>query len=77
MFEIEHVVSTQNEVGESPRWDAEAQAVPVTAQNQVLIVAILPFIHFGARPNSAPLSHTFHHPHQKRPLYLSYSCLLI
>jgi hypothetical protein len=57
--------------------DAEAQAVPVTAQNQVLIVAILPFIHFGARPNSAPLSHTFHHPHQKRPLYLSYSCLLI
>lgn len=27
MFEIEHVVSTQNEVGESPRWDAEAQAV--------------------------------------------------
>jgi sugar lactone lactonase YvrE len=27
MFEIEGVVSTQNEVGESPRWDAEEQAV--------------------------------------------------
>ena len=27
MFEIERVVSTQNEVGESPRWDPEEQAV--------------------------------------------------
>lgn len=27
MFEIEHVVSGQNEVGESPRWDAEEQAI--------------------------------------------------
>ena len=27
MFEIEHVVSGQNEVGESPRWDAEEQAL--------------------------------------------------
>lgn len=57
--------------------DAEAQAVPVTAQNQGLIVATLPFIHFGAQSNSAPLPDNFHHPHQKRPLYLSYSCLLI
>ena len=57
--------------------DAEAQAVPVTAQNQGLIVATLPFIHFGAQPDSAPLPDNFHHPHQKRPLYLSYSCLLI
>ena len=27
MFEIEHVASVQNEVGESPRWDAAEQAV--------------------------------------------------
>ena len=57
--------------------DAEAQAIPVTAQNQGLIVATLPFIHFGAQSNSAPLPDNFHHPHQRRPLYLSHSCLLI
>ena len=27
MFEIEHVVKGQNEVGESPRWDTEEQAI--------------------------------------------------
>lgn len=57
--------------------NTEAQAIPVTAQNQGLIVATLPFNHFGAQSNSAPLPDNFHHPHQKRPLYLSYSCLLI
>jgi hypothetical protein len=57
--------------------DTEAQAIPVTAQNQGLIVATLPFIYIGAQHNSAPLPDNFHHPHQKRPLYLSYSCLLI
>ena len=59
--------------------DAEAQAIPVTARNQGPILTTLPIIHCGAQPNSAPLPDNFHHPHQhqKRPLYLSYSCLLI
>lgn len=58
--------------------DAEAQATPVTVHNQQgLVLATLPFTHFGAQPDSAPLPDNFHHPHQKRPLYLSYSCLLI
>lgn len=57
--------------------DAEAQATPVTAQNQGLIVSTLPSIQFGTQSDSAPLPDNFHHPHQKRPLYLSYSCLLI
>ena len=58
--------------------DAEAQGIPITAHNQQgPILATLPIIHWGAQPNSAPLPDNFHHPHQKRPLYLSYSCLLI
>lgn len=59
--------------------DAEAQTISVTAANQRPILATLPIIHCGAQPNSAPLPDNFHHPHQhqKRPLYLSYSCLLI
>lgn len=57
--------------------DAEAQATPVTAQNQGMIVSTLPSIQFGTQSDSAPLPDNFHHPHQKRPLYLSYSCLLI
>ena len=58
--------------------DAEAQGIPITAHNQQgPILATLPIIHWGTQPNSAPLPDNFHHPHQKRPLYLSYSCLLI
>lgn len=57
--------------------DTKAQAIAVTAQIQGMIVATLPFIYFDAQSNSAPLPVNFHHPHQKRPLYLSYSCLLI
>lgn len=57
--------------------DAEAQTTPVMAQNQWLILAILPSVHFAAHPDSVLLPKNFHHPHQKRPLYLSYSCLLI
>ena len=57
--------------------DVEAQAIPVTTPTHVPNVATLPFIYFGAQFKSAPLRDNFHHPHQKRPLYLSYSCLLI
>lgn len=56
---------------------AEAQAVPATSQNQGLVVAPLPSIHVDAQSSTASLSYSFHHPHQKRPLYLSHSCLLI
>ena len=27
MFEIEHVIKVENEVGESPRWDVDEQAL--------------------------------------------------
>ena len=57
--------------------DVEEQAIPVATQTYGPNVAALPFIYFGARSNSAPLPDNFHLPHQKRPLYLSYSRLLI
>ena len=57
--------------------NAEAQATPITARNQGLIVAILPSVHFTARTDSVSLPENFHHPHHNRPIYLSYSCLLI
>lgn len=55
----------------------EAEAVSAAPPSQAPLINVLPPTNVGAQTNLTPAPFTIHPLHPTRPLYLSFSCLLI